>query len=348
MHHTLKMKASAARLALAAAFVSLTLPAAMAEEGNSAYEFLNIPTSSHVWGLGGTNIAIIDDDISLVDANPALFGPEIDMQVGVNYMLYMGSSNFAGARFGKAAGDRGAWAVGLRYLNYGSMTEYGADGVTLGSFSPQDVVFEGTYSHDITDRLRGGINVKMVYSNYHEYNAFAMAADLGINYYDEEKDLSFSAVLKNMGGQLKRFNRDYDRLPFDFQLGYMQGLGSSPFSISITASHLTKWKLPYYTHDKNDPDKQQVLKSNFGSDLFRHLIFGLQYQPSDSFYAALAYNYKRATDMTVYQRNFLSGFSLGLGLNVRAWKIGVSYAMPHKGVSSLMLNLSCGLAELLY
>lgn len=332
--------------ALAAAAV-MTAVSVRAEEGNTAYEFLNIPTSAHVWGLGGTNITVIDDDITLTDQNPALLGPEIDMQLGVNYMLYMGTSNFAGARFGKAAGERGAWAAGIRYLNYGSMTEYGSDGTQLGSFSPQDIVFEGTYSHDITDRLRGGINVKMVYSNYADYNAFAMAADLGINYYNEEKDLSFSVVLKNMGGQLKRFDKDYDRLPFDIQIGYMQALGQSPFSISVTASHLTKWKLPYYGHDKDDKEQQQVLKENFGSNLFRHLIFGLQYSPTDRFYAALAYNYKRATDMSAYQRNFLSGFSLGIGFKVKAWQMGVAYAMPHKGASSLMLNIGCGLGELL-
>lgn len=331
-----------------AALVAATPVASRAEEGDTAYEFLNIPTSSRVWALGGTNIAVISDDVSLSDANPALLGPEIDMQFGVGYMLYMGSSNFAGVRYGMAAGERGAWAAGIRYLNYGSMTEYGADGVALGSFSPQDVVIEGTYSHDFTDRLRGGINLKMIYSAYADYTALAMAADLGLNYYNEEKDLSFSAVLKNMGGQLKRFHHDYDRLPFDFQLGYMQGLGTSPFSISVTASHLTKWKLPYYVHEKDDPDQQQVLKSNFGSDLFRHLIFGLQYAPSENFYAALAYNYKRATDMSVYHRSFLSGFSVGLGLRLRSWQVGVSYAMPHAGASSLMLNLSCGIGELLY
>ncbi len=336
------------RLAAIAALVAVPSSVLRAEEGNTAYEFLNIPTSSHVWALGGTNIAIISDDVSLADANPALLGPEIDMQLGVGYMLYMGTSNFAGVRYGMAAGERGAWAAGIRYLNYGSMTEYGTDGVAMGSFSPQDVVIEGTYSHDFTDRLRGGINLKMVYSNYADYSAFAMAADLGLNYYNEERDLSFSMVLKNMGGQLKRFHHDYDRLPFDFQLGYMQGLGSSPFSISVTASHLTKWKLPYYVHDKDDPEQQQVLKSNFGSDLFRHLIFGLQYAPSDSFYAAVGYNYKRATDMSLYHRNFFSGFSVGLGLRLRAWQMGVSYAMPHAGASSLMLNLCCGIGELLY
>lgn len=341
------MKATLYRLTASAAILASAVFGSRAEEGATAYEFLNIPTSSHAWALGGTNIAIIDDDVTLADQNPALLGPEIDMQLGVNYMLYMGNSNFAGARFGKAAGERGAWGAGIRYLNYGSMKEFDHGGVELGSFSAQDMVFEGTYTHDITDRLRGGINVKMVYSHYADYSAFAMAADVGINYYNEERDQSLSVVLKNMGGQLKRFDKDYDRLPFDIQLGYMQALGMSPFSISINALHLTKWKLPYYSHSKDEPDKQQVLKENFGSNLFRHLIFGLQYAPSEKFYAALAYNYKRATDMSVYQRNFLSGFSLGIGFRVRAWRADISYAMPHKGASSLMLNLSCGIGELL-
>lgn len=335
-------------LAPAVAAAALLLPTpAHAQEGSSAYDFLNIPTSAHAWGLGGTNIQVIDDDVTLVDQNPALLGPEIDMQAGVNYMLYMGSSNFAGARFGMAAGERAAWAAGIRYLNYGSITEYLPDGTASGSFSPQDIVFEGTYSHDITDRLRGGINVKMVYSNYSDYSAFAMAADLGINYYNEERDLSFSVVLKNMGGQLKRFDKDYDRLPFDVQLGYMQSLGSSPFAISVTATNLTKWKLPYYSHDKNKPEEQQTLKHNFGSDLFRHLIFGLQYQPSEQFYAALAYNYKTRTDMSTYKRSFLSGFSLGAGLNLNRFSLGLAFAQPHSGATTLMVNLTLNLQDIL-
>ena len=42
-------------------------------------------------GLGGNNICVIEDDVSLADQNPALIGPELDMQVNVNYMYYMGS-----------------------------------------------------------------------------------------------------------------------------------------------------------------------------------------------------------------------------------------------------------------
>lgn len=317
-----------------------------AQEGASAYSFLEVPSSSHAFALGGTNITVIDDDINLMEQNPALLGPEIDMQVGFNYMHYLGASNFAGVRYGMAAGDRGAWSIGIQYLGYGTMSQTEADGSVVGTFSPQDVAFSGMYAHDFTDRLRGGINVKMIYSSYEQYTAFAMATDLGLNYYDPDHDMSLSLVLKNLGGQIKRFDNDYDRLPFDIQLGWMQRLGSSPFQLSITAWHLNKWNLPYYDMEDNGSEIR-VLKQSFMSNLFRHLVFGLQYAPSDKFYIALGYNYKTRTDMSTYNRNILSGFSIGAGLKVKSFALGVAYAQPHKSGSSIMLNLSTNLNELL-
>ena len=319
----------------------------LAQEGRNAYSFLEVPTSSHVFTLGGGNITIIDDDLTLIDQNPGLLGAEIESQVSFNYMHYLGSSNFAGVKYGMAAGERGAWAIGIQYLGYGSMMQTETDGTIVGSFSPQDVVFSGTYAHDFTDRLRGGINVKMIYSNYEQYSAIALATDLGINYYDEERDMSLSFVLKNLGGQIKRFDDAYDRLPFDIQLGWMQRLGKSPFQLAITATHLTKWSLPYLAHETENGIETEVMKDSFGSNLFRHLIFGLQYAPSDKFYVGLGYNHKMKTDMSTYQRNFLSGFSVGVGFKVKSFALGVSYAQPHKAGTSIMLNISANLRELL-
>lgn len=319
---------------------------AVAQNTSDAYGFLNIPTSSHVFGLGGNNIAVIDDDVTLADQNPALIGPELDKQVAVNYMYYMSSGNFAGFRYGMAAGEHGGWAIGMRYLNYGKFDGYDEFGTPTGSFTPSDLVIEGTYSRDITGRWRGGVNLKMAYSSYEQYSAFAIAADIGVNYYDDERDLSFSAVLKNMGGQVKRFHDRYARVPFDIQLGYMQTIGESPFQISITANNLTRWNIPYYAYKE---DGQEVLeeKKGFIQNFFRHLIFGLQWQPGDKFYACVAYDYKTHSDMTAYKSSFFSGFSLGLGFRTRGFSVGAAYAMPHKAASSLMLNLSCSIGELL-
>lgn len=333
-------------LAVTVALAAACAAPAYGQEGSSAYSFLEIPASAQSFALGGAAIGLVDADVMLSIQNPALLGPEIGSQIGVGYMHWLGSSNFAGVRFGHSAGERGAWAIGIRYLGYGSMTAYEPDGSVSGSFSPQDVVGEGTYSHDFNDRLRGGINLKMAYSSYEQYTAFAMAVDLGLDWYDPDHDTSLAFVLRNMGGQLKRFDRDYDRLPFDVQIGWVQGLGSSPFSLSVTAWHLTRWNLTSYHHEQGSEEDMKA-KSGFFRNLFRHLVFGLQYRPTDRFWLGVGYDYKMRTDMAGYQRNFLSGFSAGLGLRVRGFDFGVAYAQPHKAGNSVMLNLGLSISELM-
>lgn len=337
---------SRCRCFLIAMAVAVAAFSSVAQDSNAGYSFLNIPTSSRVFGLGGNNITVIDDDVSLADQNPALIGPELEKQIALNYMYYLGSGNFAGLRFGTGAGEHSAWALGIRYLNYGKIEGYDQLGTPTGAFTPSDLVVEATYSRDITDRWRGGANIKMAYSSYEQYTALALAADLGVNYYDDEKDLSFSVVLKNMGGQIKRFDKEYSRVPFDVQIGYMQGLGSSPFMISITADHLTRWNIPYVEYSKNQEEKFKE-KHTFFSNFFRHLIFGLQWEPSDRFYAVLAYNYKTHSDMSAFDSSFLSGFSIGAGFKARGFSVGAAYAMPHKSASSLMVNIACSIGELM-
>lgn len=315
-----------------------------AQGGSNGYDFLEIPSSSYIYGMGGANVSTLHSDLDLASQNPALIGPENDKELKLGYMHYYGSSNFASVRYGMAASERGAWAAGLRYLNYGTFQGYEPDGSPTGTFTAQDVVLEGTYSHDFTYRLRGGINVKMVYSAYEQYSAFAMAADLGLCYYDEHHELSLGLVLKNMGGQLKRFEDHYDRMPFDVQLGLTKGFKES-FSFSITAFHLTKWLLPYYIHEEGGDIEQT--DSGFFRTLFRHLVFGIDYSPSERFYINLGYNYKTASDMAAYQRNFFSGFSIGAGFRVKAYSAGVAFAMPHKGAATVLLNLGLDITELL-
>lgn len=319
--------------------------AAMAQDGSSAYNFLNVSSSSRIYGLGGVNISLVDDDLSTADQNPALLGQEMSKQVLLNYMRYIGGSNFAGARYANAVGAYGTLAAGIQYFGYGSMKETLADGTIVGDFSPKDVSFSVAYSHDITDYLRGGIDLKFLYSGYSDYSAFAIATDLGVNYYNPERDLSLSLVVANLGGQVKRFNETYDRLPIDVRLGWSQSFGSFPVRFSVTAWNLTKWHLPYVS--PGDGSTEAVVKDSFGSNLFRHLVFAADLISSDKFYLGLGYNYKTRTDMTNYHRSFLSGFSLSAGLRLKSFGVGLAFSQPHTGATTFMLNLSCNLQDLL-
>lgn len=326
----------------------LSYAAGHAQEGGStAYNFLNVTSSARIYGLGGVNISLVDDDISVYDQNPALLGPEMSNMIGLNYLKYIGGSNFAGLRYAHSAGERGAWGAHIQYFGYGSMKETLPDGSVIGSFSPKDVAFCGTYSHDFTDRLRGGITLKMLYSSYADYTAFAIASDLGINYYDPDKDLSLSVVVANAGGQLKRFNESYDRLPFDVRLGWSQSFGTFPVRFSITAWNLTKWHLPYTETGDGSTESEPEIKDKFMSNLFRHLVFGADLIASPNYYISLGYNYKTRTDMSTYSRSFLSGFSLGGGLKVKNFGVGIAFAQPHTGATTFMFNLSYNFSEIL-
>ncbi len=334
---------------MALALVVLTGMAAYAAgDGTTAYEFLNVSPSSRVYGLGGHNLTIIDDDINLVEQNPALLGPEYERQVGLNYMRYLGNSNFMGASFGNGINEHSAWAARIQYFDYGKMTSASANGTITGTFNPSDIAFSGTYSHDINDRLRGGITMKFVSSNYDSYSAFAICADLGINYYNPDSENSFSIVVKNLGGQVKKFNDVYNSLPWDIQMGWSKILSSAPVRISVTATNLTKWNLPYMDReDKNFTTSNLVEKSSFMSNLFRHLTFSVELLPSDKFYVGLGYDYKTRTDMVNYTRNFISGISLAAGLKTRALGFGVAFAQPHVGGTSFMFNITASLADLM-
>lgn len=325
----------------------LTWSVVTAQDGATAYNFLNVTSSARIYGLGGVNISLVDDDISTIDQNPALLGAEMSDMLQLNYMHYLGGSNFAGIRYGHSASEHGAWAATVQYFGYGSIKEAMPDGTVTGSFSPKDVSFGATYSHDITERLRGGIALKGLYSSYADYTAFALAADLGINYYDPELDLSLSVVGANLGGQIKRFNEQYDRLPADLRLGWSQSFGNFPVRFSVTAWNLTKWKLPYYETGDGTAEGAGELKESFSSNLFRHLVFGADLITSPNYYVGLGYNYKTRSDMSTYSRSFISGFSLGAGMKLRTVSFGIAFAQPHTGATTFMFNLSLNLNEIL-
>ena len=332
---------------MAAIFVALQL---LAEDGpkTTAYNFLNVPSSSHVYGLGGHNLTIIDDDINLIEQNPALLGPEFDHQVGINYMRYIGETNFAGLRYGQGVSEHGAFAVGVQYFGYGNIQGAAIDGTKTGTFSASDIAFSLSYSHDISDRFRGGITLKYLYSKYEDYSAGAVAADLGVNYYDPDHEFSASLVAKNLGGQVEKFNEYKDNLPWDIQVGVSKMLGHAPLRLHITAYELTRWNSPYYKiEDVNNPNSGLIKKDSFGSNLLRHLVFGVDVLPTDNIYLGIGYNYRTRTDMATYKRDFMSGLSVGAGLKVRAFGIGAAFARPHTGASTFMFNLTTSIGELM-
>lgn len=316
------------------------LPAtALAQEYASAFNTLRLPASSHAAALGGQNVTLIEDEPTAGWYNPALYANVSDLSAGLDFMTYAAGSTWMGAHFVKAFGERHTMAVGAQYMNYGKMDETDEAGNTLGQFSAKDIVIGAGYSYLLSDRWTGGANLKMMVSNLADYTALAAAIDVGVNYYDDENDLSVSASLQNIGTQLKAYH-DGQRthLPFTLALGFSKGMAHLPVRFHVTMTDVTRWKSSYYVlPEYKDKDKSD--KVGFGKMALNHFVLGLDILPTDYLYLSVGYNFRRAYELKASGSSHLAGLSAGAGVNVKHFKFGVSYAKYHQASNSIMANV---------
>lgn len=307
------------------AIMAVSVLLATAQESQTVYNFLRLPVSAHAAALGGDNSTLVEDDASLVFHNPALANNVTDRTLNLNVMTYMEGATTASASFLKAAGERGTWGVMGQFMSYGSMKETSAAGQQTGDFSAKDIAVGGSFAYALSEHFSGGMTAKMVASYIGQYNSLGAAVDLGLNYYDAKSELSASLVARNLGGQLKAYEDDFERMPLDVQLGFSKRLLRSPLRLSASLVRLNDWE--------------------YG--LGKHIVVGADLILSPQFYIAAGYNALRAAEMKIEETDGASahgaGLSLGAGLLLERIKLSVAYAKYHVSASSLLFNISYAL-----
>ena len=305
--------------------VLLSVTTMQAQESQEVYSFLRLPVSAHAAALGGDNITLTDDDPTLLFHNPALINGVSDKSMNLNFMTYMEGAKTASASFVKAYKERASWAASAQYMDYGSMKEMTADNTQTGDFSARDIALAGTFAYMLTNRISGGITARFISSHIASYSSAAVAIDLGINYFDEQHSWSLSAVAKNLGGQIKAYDDDFERVPLDLQIGVTKRLIGSPLRLSMTMSRLNRWDTGF----------------------IRHFSVGADLLLGDNIYVAAGYNFRRAHEMKINDSegdsNHGAGLSLGSGLQLERFKLQASYAKYHVSAWSLLINVSYAL-----
>ena len=308
---------------------------AWGQESSSVFNFLSLPTSAHTIALGGKNISTIEDDASLIFQNPAMLACVSNNSMNLNFMTYMKGSKTGSAAFVRTQGERGTWGATAQFVGYGSMQETTESGEILGNIRAIDMALSGMYSYELSDKWVGGATGKLIYSKYAAYTSFAMAVDLGLNYYDADHDFSFSAVAANLGGQIKAFGDDHERLPFNLQLGFTKGMGHAPIRFTVAMVDLTRWSSKYYYHVSKKPKG--------GSILMNHFNIGIDIIPTSQFYIAAGFDFRRAYEMKVAGSSHAAGLSVGAGMNLKKFKFGLAYAKYHVSAPTLAFSASYSL-----
>ena len=298
---------------------------ASAQESQTEYNFLRLPVSAHAAALGGDNITIIEDDEALIFNNPALLSSVSDKTINLNYMNYMSGVNTASAAFNRVVKEKASWAVSAQLMSYGTMKEMDENNTQTGEFSAKDIAFAGYFSYMLSNRLAGGITAKFITSYIGNYNSIGMGVDLGLNYYDPESDLSIALVAKNLGGQLKAYDDNFESMPVDLQVGASKKFENMPFRLSATLVDLNHWNYSF----------------------INHLVLGVDAVISESIWIGGGYNFRRAHDMKIETADGKSshgaGLSFGAGLNLSRVKINLAYGKYHVSSSSVVVNAAFNL-----
>lgn len=302
--------------------------------GNNTYDFLELSSSARVSALGGYQIALVNNDVSLVLQNPALTNKAMHKHLAVNSAFYVADINFGYAGYAHHFDSIATtFAAGVQYINYGNFVQTDETAAILGQFSAGEYAVHVSAARQYK-KIRYGASLKFISSTLAGFNSVGLAADLGATYHSEEKRMTASLVLKNIGSQLTTYIDTREPLPFDIQLALSKRLKYLPFRFTVTAHHLHTWDIRYndpalQTDDTFFGEEDNSSESFFFDTFFRHIAFNGELYLGKALDIRAGYNHLRRQELSVANVGGMAGFSFGAGLHIKRINIDYGYAIYH-------------------
>ena len=303
--------------------------------GSGVFNFLNLPASSRLNALGGENVAIADDDISMAFINPALLTAHTDKVLQLNYAYYLAGTMFGSVMYGHNYKDN-YFSAAIHYLDYGQMKYADEFGNLLGTtFTAKDICVNLTYARQLGPQSRIGATLKPIFSVYEQYTSFALGADIGGHFQTADSTFHMGLALRNIGWQLKAFyEEDFgqhtEMLPLNLELGLSYRLAHAPLRFSFTAHNLQRWDIA--------PAGEEV---KWYDMLFRHTIWAIDIVPkNERFYLTVSYNHRRQAEMNLTDVRSLAGFAFGAGIKVYKFRLGFAMSQYTKSNFTYQVSLS--------
>jgi hypothetical protein len=325
------------------------------QPGGKAFQFLDITNSARVAALGGDAVAIHDNDPELAYHNPSLLNRDMHHHMALNYVDYFAGTNFGYASAAANLGSKSAIAGGIHYLYYGTFQGADENGLLTDRFRVADYSVNIMYSRPLDSLITFGFTAKTIYSDYELYNSTALAFDAGITYHNPKAQFTAALALRNLGTQIDVYSAESGRepLPFNIALGISKTLEHAPLTFYVMASHLEKWDLTYKTQaDKTDDitlingDPSSESKFDVFVDKFmRHMIIGTSLRIGENLEFRAGYNYRRRQELKIESKPGMVGFSWGVGLKLKKFRISYGRAIYHMAGGSNHFSFSMNLDE---
>jgi len=332
-------------------FIAFLLPLSIFAQvgGINAFSFFDVALSARTEAMGGSAIAIMDNDISLVQSTPSLLNSAMDNELAFLFTDYFSDVNVLGFSYAKQLKEIGVFSASVKAINYGDFEHNDADGNNVGSFSAHDQIITLGFGKPLNEKITLGINVNLLNSQYEIYHAFAVASNVSVSYYYAEKQFTSTLLFKNIGRQLIAYADEKEYFPFDVQFGLSKELKYLPFRYSLTFHHLNQFdiKSPYklISQTNIETGELDIKEESIAKTVLRHLIIGGELNPfRKSLFLRGGFNFQRRFDMSLSTYPALVGFSWGIGFKVSRFRLDYSSASYHLSGSpnnfSIATNLS--------
>jgi hypothetical protein len=316
-----------------------------AQNFGTSLDFLIKETNARTAAIGGFNVSLRDDDVQMINSNPALANGRMARTAGFTY-----NPSFAGIKqyntiycdsFKKA----GTIFASLQYLDFGSFQQTDPAGILTGNFTASQYAFSmGTARKKGNFHL--GASLKFSGFQISSLNSYSIGLDLGAFYKHPKKDLTYGLSIRNIGWQMKKLYSDGKsmQLPLNIQAGFSYRLSHMPLRISATAFYLQETDIQYL--DPNAPgklDPNGKLKKDgkkITEQIARHLCLGGEFLLHRNFNLRVGYNHLRRKELRPETGAGLTGFSLGFAINSKPLNLSYSYSGWQSGAGLHFLSLN--------
>lgn len=313
------------RLTIGVCLFSLTASAQLG--GTGTYRFLQVSANARIVALGGNAISTPDPDLNLVSQNPSLLSAKNHNQLGFNTINYFADIQAGEFNYGRHLDSQNlSLAAGVQYLNYGSFTRTAPDGQVLGNFSAGEYNYHVSASRQYGS-IRYGATLKFIYSNLETYSSYGMATDLAACWISNDRLITATAVVSNLGTQFKTYTTgNREPLPLNVQLGFSKKFEHNPFRIGIIAYNLQNpgaliYQIPsrqYISLETGEPMEDDL---NFLDKAMSHLIFNTEMILGKTLNLRFAYNPMRQREMSLSNVRGFNGFSWGFGIRINRFQL---------------------------
>lgn len=334
------------------AFLVISLPAFGQLGGSSAFRVLDIPNAARLSSLGGGQVAVYDNDITLGLYNPALLNATMGRQVALSYLPYFDGVNVG--YFGYAHhfdSIATTFSGSIQFVDYGNFTRTDETGQELGTFSAGEYVFQVGGAHAIDSLFSVGANMKFVTAQYDTYNSTGWALDLGGVFVKRKLGLTVAALIRNIGAQSSPFTETKEKLPVEAMLGFTYKFKHAPFRLGLYFENLQKWDLTYEDPNKQaqiDPTTGEVTvdKVTFFDKAILHVVPNAEILFGPNFMLRLGYNFRTRQELALAAKPGLVGVSFGVGIKVSKVHVSYGFAQYHLAGSSNTFTLALRFADL--